>query len=83
MNEEMLSSVVTTLDRIGMVLGALYASNLGGMEQSEKAERLKQCGYSNAQIAGLLGSNPESIRVGLYNLQRARGKARKAGKTKS
>ncbi len=74
MNEKMISAAATALDRIGMVLGALYATQLGELEQSEKAERLKQCGYSNAQIAALLGSTSESIRVGLHKLMKSRNK---------
>jgi DNA-binding NarL/FixJ family response regulator len=60
----------TAMERISMVLGALYASQLGDLDQSLKAERLSRCGFSNREIADLLGTSPNTINVALHKMRR-------------
>ncbi len=53
------------IERISKVLGALYASQMGDLDQGLKAERLSRCGFSNTEIADLLGTSPNTINVAL------------------
>lgn len=69
------------LERIGKVLGALYASHLGDLEQGIKAERLTRCGFTNTEIADLLGTSANTINVLLHKLRKER-KASKVHKSK-
>lgn len=54
---------IKALERIALVLAALYGDRLGNMKQGEKAERLSRLGFTNAQIAGALGTSENSINV--------------------
>jgi hypothetical protein len=65
------------IERISKVLGALYASHLGDLDQGVKAERLSRCGFSNAEIADLLGTSANTINVALHHARR-----KKKGKMK-
>lgn len=60
----------TAIERISMVLGALYASQMGDLDQSLKAERLSRCGYSNTEIADLLATSANTINVALHKARR-------------
>jgi hypothetical protein len=71
-------SLVAAIDRLGLVLGAVYVAQLGDVDQKTKAERLSRCGFSNVQIAGLLGTTPNTITVALHHA-RKRGRS---GKTR-
>ena len=68
------------MERISMVLGALYASQMGDLDQSLKAERLSRCGFTNTEIADLLGTSTNSISVGLHKARRKKKKANAAQK---
>lgn len=54
MNEKEIRRLASALERIGKILGAVYMSQLGDVEQREKAERLNRCGFSNSEIADIL-----------------------------
>jgi len=62
---------VEALDRISMVLGALFVSHLSDIGQDLKAERLSRCGFTNVQVASILGTTANAVNVGLH---RARGR---------
>jgi DNA-binding NarL/FixJ family response regulator len=64
----------TAMERISMVLGALYASQMGDLDQSIKAERLSRCGFSNTEIADLLATSPNTINVALHKARRKKKK---------
>ena len=71
MNEtDVAQSLVKTLERIAMVLGALFASNLGEVEQNIKIERLRRCGFTNMQIASILGTTANTVNVALHRTRR-------------
>jgi DNA-binding NarL/FixJ family response regulator len=77
MNNEEVERVVETLEKIGKVLGALYASHLGDMEQGVKVERLSRCGFSNIEIAALLGTTPNTVNVALHKVRKGKSKKSK------
>jgi CRP-like cAMP-binding protein len=73
--------IAEALERIGKVLGAFYAAHLGELDQGVKAERLTRCGFTNTEIADLLGTSANTINVLLHKLRKER-KVAKTGKTK-
>lgn len=68
----------TAMERISLVLGALYASQMGDLEQGLKAERLSRCGYLNKEIADLLGMTTNAVSVALHRARK--GSKGKKGK---
>jgi len=83
MTEDNVSDAVRCLDRIGLVLGALYAQHLGDLDQALKSDRLSRCGFSNIEIANILGTTADSIKVGLHNVRKASRKRKKTTKRKA
>lgn len=75
MNEGQIDDGVEALKRIGMVLGALYASHLGELGQESKALRLSHCGFSNGEIADILGTTTNAINVGLHRVRKGKRKS--------
>lgn len=75
MNNDQSSRAVDGLERIGMVLGALFASHLGDIGQELKAERLSRCGFTNSQIADILGTTTNAVNVGLHRVRRGKNKS--------
>jgi len=69
------------LERISKVLGALYASQMGDLDQGLKAERLSRCGFLNTEIADLMGTSSNTINVALHKTRRQK-KKRKAASSK-
>ena len=71
------------IERLGMVLGAMYASHLGEVDQVMKAERLSRCGFSNSEIAALLGTTTNAVNVALHRaLKSSRKRGSKSAKRK-
>lgn len=64
--------LVAALERIGRVLGALYSLQLGELDQPRVAERLSRCGFSNSEIADLLGTTANAINVSLHRARKAK-----------
>lgn len=54
---------VAALERVALLLAALYADHLGDVKQGQKAERLSRLGFSNAEIAAALGTTANSVNV--------------------
>lgn len=75
MNNDGDNRLSNAMERISMVLAALYASQMGDLEQGLKAERLSRCGYTNKEIAELLGMKTNAVNVALH-------RARKGTKSK-
>ena len=75
MNNDELNRAVDGLERIGMVLGALFASQLGDIGQELKAERLSRCGFTNSQIADILGTTANAINVALHRVRKSKRKS--------
>jgi len=74
MNDTEVKRGVEALEKIGRVLGALYASHLGDMEQGLKAQRLNRCGFSNTEIADLLGTTSNTVNVALHKVRKGQSK---------
>ncbi len=68
---------IEALEKIGKVLGALYASTLGDMKQGLKAQCLSKCGFSNIEIASLLGTTANTVNVALNRVRKVRSKTSK------
>ena len=77
MNDMEVKKGIDALEKIARVLGALYASHLGDMEQGLKAQRLNRCGFSNTEIADLLGTTPNTVNVALHKVRKGQSKAGK------
>ncbi len=71
------------IERISKVLGALYASQMGDLDQGLKAERLSRCGYLNTEIADLLGTSSNTINVALHKTRRQKKKRNAASSRKT
>ena len=69
-------NTIVVLNKIVRILAAGYAWQLGDMEQGQKAQHLSRCGFSNKEVAELLGMTTNAVNVALH-------RARKPGKRKS
>lgn len=65
----------TALERIGLILAALYTSHLGDVDEQTRAERLSRCGFSNGEVADLMGKTQNAVNV-LLHRARTRNKSR-------
>ena len=74
MNNVEAKRIAEALEKIGKVLGALYGSHLGDLDQGLKAQRLSRCGFSNIEIADLLGTTPNTINVALHKIRKSERK---------
>ena len=74
MNDERGNRLTVAMERISMVLGALYAGHMGDLDQKLKAVRLSRCGFSNTEIADLLGTSANTINVALHKVRRPKKK---------
>jgi DNA-binding CsgD family transcriptional regulator len=63
--------LVSALERIGRVLAVQYASSVD-MEQGEKAKSLSRCGFSNVEIAEILGMTPNAVNVALHRARKSK-----------
>ena len=66
MNDDDLTRICSAVERIALVLGATYASHLGDVDQLVKTERLSRCGFSNSEIAALLGITTNAVNIALH-----------------
>lgn len=77
MSDDALKKLTEAVERIGKVIGALYASQISDLEQGIKAERLSRCGFSNTEIADLLGTSSNTINVALHKARRQRNRKKR------
>ena len=78
MNQD--TRIAAALERIGLVLGALYTAQLGKAES--KPERLNRCGFSASEIAGLLGMTTNAVNVALHRVRKSTRRASSKAKKK-
>lgn len=75
--------LVEALERIGKILAVQY-SDQPGIEPGEKAKRLNRCGYSNVEIAEILGMTANAVNVALHRARKLKkGVKGKANRTKN
>lgn len=72
--------VIRAVERIGKILGVLYVNNLGDVEVGTKASHLKRCGFSNTEIAELLGTTANSINVALHLARKRKQRPKRKAK---
>ena len=70
MSERELEKATAALDRIAITLAAIWANQLKGEDQPAKARRLSHLGFSNIEIAHVMGTTPNSINVALHRARR-------------
>lgn len=81
MSGEDLGRLTAAVKRVGLVLGAMYAAQLGEADQGVKAEHLSRCGFNSAEIAALLASTTNAINVALHRARKASKKGRGKGRS--
>jgi predicted transcriptional regulator len=50
----------------------MYATQLGEIEIGVKAQKLSHCGFSNAEIAELLGMTTNAVNVALHRARKGK-----------
>lgn len=72
MEQETLSQIAISLDRISKTLAGLLLRDLEEQDQSKKIFRLGSCGFSNAEIAEILGTTDATVRVARNRLRKTK-----------
>lgn len=67
----------TTVDRTERLLAALLLQQMKGASQKEKALQLSVAGFTNVEIADLLGTSPQVVAQHLYELRKSAGRKKK------
>jgi len=75
MSEADADRLAAAVERLCMIVAAQYAAQLGELDQNEKAERLSRCGFTNTEIAALLGSTSNAVNVALHRARKTRRKS--------
>jgi len=63
----------TQMDRVERLLGLLLVQNMKGSSQQEKAYQLNLAGFTNTEIADLLGTSAQVIASHLYSARKSKG----------
>ena len=71
--------VSQSLNRIAKILAGLLLKDIEDGDQKLKVKRLNQCGFSNAEIAEMLGTTANTVKVTVHSLKNS-GKRKKAAK---
>ena len=69
--------VVRALDRIAKILAGILLRDIEDGQQNRKIQRLKQCGFSNVEIAKMLDTSGNTVNVALHALRKGRGRSKK------
>jgi DNA-directed RNA polymerase specialized sigma24 family protein len=82
-DEKSTERALNALERIALVLAAMYADRIPDADQGERARRLSHLGFSNSQIAEALGVTSNAINVALHRARKgaAGTEKRKSKKT--
>lgn len=76
MPEADLQEIKSSLDKIAKILAGLLLRDIEDGEQRQKIKRLRQCGFSNVEIADMLGTTQNTVAVALHSLRKSRGRKR-------
>jgi len=74
------AEIVAALNRISKILAGILLQDIEEAEQSKKIKRLKSCGFSNTEIAGMLNTTVNTVNVAVHSLKNK--KRRKKQKTR-
>ena len=66
MSGQDVDKLVTVLEKIGKLYLFVHTNKLSDMEPSDQAERLSKCGFSNTEVAQLLGMTQNAVNVALH-----------------
>ena len=66
MNGETDDRITSAVERIALVLAAIYAHGLKDDDLGTKAGKLCHLGFSNSQVADALGTTANSVNVALH-----------------
>jgi len=70
MSDKLVARAVGALERLGKVLGALYAGQNPRSNLGERADKLHRCGFTNKEIATMLGSTANAVGVALHGYRK-------------
>jgi DNA-binding CsgD family transcriptional regulator len=65
------------MDRIERLLGLLLVQNMKGASQQERAAQLSVAGFTNIEIADLLGTSAQVVASHLYAARKSKGAKRR------
>lgn len=76
MPEPELQQIKRGLDRIAKILAGLLLRDIEDGDQKQKIKRLRQCGFSSAEIAEMLGTTRNTVNVALHSLRKSHRRKR-------
>lgn len=71
------NELLDPLNRIVKILAGLLLRDIEDGDQKRKIKRLKQCGFDNTEIAGMLNTTPNTVAVAVHGLKKSKGKKKK------
>jgi DNA-binding NarL/FixJ family response regulator len=82
MSDTNITQIAESLERISRILAGLLLKDLETARQHERIARLKNCGFSNTEIAKMLNTSVNSVNVAVHALKSKKsrkkpGRARK------
>jgi DNA-directed RNA polymerase specialized sigma24 family protein len=83
MSDAAVERAARALERIAVVLAALYAQQLKDLDQGQKAKQLHHLGFSNVQIAHALATTSNAINVALHRARKSRRGSKKTKRKKA
>ena len=80
MNSQDVDKLANSLDKIGKLFWVVHTNKLSDMKPADQAEQLNRCGFSNAEVAGLLGMTQNAVNVALHRRKKKSSSSRKSHK---
>ena len=68
------NELVFPLNRIAKILAGLLLKDIEDADQKQKIKRLRQCGFDNVEIAGMLNTTPNTVAVAVHSFKKSKGK---------
>ena len=69
MDDHGIADVVAALDQIAKILAGVLLRDLEDEDQARKIARLRQCGFTNQEIAKMLGTTANTVGVQVHKLK--------------